>query len=169
MQLTDFNFNLPQELIAQYPCKDRTGCRLLALDGTTGETQDLKFYQVIDFLKPGDLLVFNDTKVIPARIFGNKETGAKVEILVERIYTKDRILAHTRASRSPKIGSVIIVGEYRFEVVDRQDDLFVLSLKDTDESVFDVLRQTRMTIRLYTAGFPEQLQLLPQDFILMRL
>ncbi|MCR4554501.1 MAG: tRNA preQ1(34) S-adenosylmethionine ribosyltransferase-isomerase QueA [Succinivibrionaceae bacterium] len=139
MQLTDFNFNLPQELIAQYPCKDRTGCRLLALDGNTGETQDLKFYQVIDFLKPGDLLVFNDTKVIPARIFGNKETGAKVEILVERIYTKDRILAHTRASRSPKIGSVIIVGEYRFEVVDRQDDLFVLSLKDTDESVFDVL------------------------------
>ena len=61
MQLSDFNFELPVELIAQYPCKDRTGCRLLALDGNTGETRDLKFYNVIDFLEPGDLLVFNDT------------------------------------------------------------------------------------------------------------
>ncbi len=139
MQLSDFNFELPVELIAQYPCKDRTGCRLLALDGNTGETRDLKFYNVIDFLEPGDLMVFNDTKVIPARIFGNKETGAKVEILVERIYSKDCILAHTRASRSPKPGSVILVGDYRFEVTDRRDDLFVLSLTGTDESVFDVL------------------------------
>ena len=182
MQLSDFNFELPAELIAQYPCKDRTGCRLLALDGNTGETRDLKFYNVIDFLEPGDLLVFNDTKVIPARIFGNKETGAKVEILVERIYSKDCILAHTRASRSPKPGSVIVVGDYRFEVTDRRDDLFVLSLTGTDESVFDVLdkighvplppyinsHQTRMTIRRYTERSPVPLLRRLQVFTLTK-
>lgn len=139
MQLSEFNFNLPEELIAQYPCKDRTSCRLLTLDGNTGKTQDLKFYQVNEFFSPGDLLVLNNTKVIPARIFGIKETGGKIEILIERIYSNDHILAHIRSSKAPKAGAILLVDVYRFEVLDRKDDLFVLKLNNSDESIFDIL------------------------------
>lgn len=141
MKLTDFDFKMPAELIAQYPLKDRTSCRLLTLDGNTGNLQDLNFSNIIDFLQPGDLLVLNNTKVIPARLFGKKESGGKVEIMVERIYSTDNILAHTRASHSPKIGSKLFVENYCFEVIDRKDDLFILSLINADCSVLDILEK----------------------------
>ncbi|MCP4126961.1 MAG: tRNA preQ1(34) S-adenosylmethionine ribosyltransferase-isomerase QueA [Gammaproteobacteria bacterium] len=127
MQLSDFHYHLPQDLIAQYPTERRSGSRLLTLDGSSGAVSDLKFPDLTDLLHPGDLLVFNDTRVIPARLYGQKQSGGKVEILVERVLGAERSLAHVRASKSPKSGTVITVDDGAvLEVVGRQGDLFEL-------------------------------------------
>ena len=95
MLRSDFNFELPKELIALYPSEKRTACKMLFLDGNTGSYEDHTFIDLKNFLRPGDLLVFNDTKVIPARLYGHKETGGQVELLIERllsltsVYLKD--------------------------------------------------------------------------------
>src|SRR5437867_8165109 len=101
MQLIDFDFNLPSDRIARYPLARRSDSRLLCLNGSNGKTQHLEFNEIDKFIESGDLLVFNDTKVIPARLFGQKATGGKVEILVERILDEKYILAQVRASKSP--------------------------------------------------------------------
>lgn len=104
MQLTDFDYDLPEGLIARYPAPDRRGSRLLEVsEGLV----DRAFTELPDLLQPGDLLVFNDTRVIPARLFGTKSTGGRVEILIERIGQQDQALAHVRASKAPKPGGVI--------------------------------------------------------------
>ncbi len=127
MQLSDFYYDLPKDLIAQYPTERRCGSRLLTLDGCNGAVSDLQFPDLTDLLQPGDLLVFNDTRVIPARMYGQKQTGGKVEILVERVLGSDRALAQVRASKSPKPGTVLTVGGgSALEVVGRQGDLFEL-------------------------------------------
>src|SRR3989338_8906745 len=82
LKLSDFNYNLPEELIAQRPTMPRDHCKLLALGKKTGEMQHKKFFNIVDFLQKGDVLVFNDSKVIPARIFGRNESSGKVEILL---------------------------------------------------------------------------------------
>ena len=109
MKRTDFHYDLPDELIARYPAPERSASRLLVLDRQTGARQDRQFRDLPAFLRPGDLLVFNNTRVIPARLFGQKETGGKVEILVERITGEQTCLAHVRASKSPKPGSRILI------------------------------------------------------------
>ncbi|QIQ20247.1 tRNA preQ1(34) S-adenosylmethionine ribosyltransferase-isomerase QueA [Zophobihabitans entericus] len=111
MQLSDFRFDLPDELIARYPCPKRSQCRLLSLDGTSGALEHGIFTDVLNKLNPGDLLVFNNTRVIPARLFGRKASGGKVEILVERLLDNNRVLAHIKASKSPKPGTELILGE----------------------------------------------------------
>jgi len=127
MQLSDFYYDLPKDLIAQYPAARRSGSRLLTLDGNSGAVSDCKFPDLTDLLQPGDLLVFNDTRVIPARMYGQKQTGGKVEILVERVLGEDRALAQVRASKSPKPGTMITVADgVLLEVVGRQGDLFEL-------------------------------------------
>ncbi|MCP3670453.1 MAG: tRNA preQ1(34) S-adenosylmethionine ribosyltransferase-isomerase QueA [Gammaproteobacteria bacterium] len=127
MQLSDFHYHLPQDLIAQYPTEKRSGSRLLTLDGNSGAVSDLRFPDLTDLLQPGDLLVFNDTRVIPARMYGQKQTGGKVEILVERVLGAERALAQIRASKSPKPGTAITVADGAvLEVVGRQGDLFEL-------------------------------------------
>ena len=85
MQVSDFHFELPDELIARYPQAERTASRLLQLDGNTGTLSDGSFKDVLDLVQPGDLVVFNNTRVIPARLFGRKESGGKLEVLVERM------------------------------------------------------------------------------------
>ena len=85
MKVSDFSFKLPESLIARYPKAERSGSRLLSLDGISGEIKHLQFPDVIDLINKDDLLVFNDTRVIPARLFGEKETGGKIEVLVERV------------------------------------------------------------------------------------
>nr|VFJ94738.1 MAG: S-adenosylmethionine--tRNA ribosyltransferase-isomerase [Candidatus Kentron sp. H]VFJ95632.1 MAG: S-adenosylmethionine--tRNA ribosyltransferase-isomerase [Candidatus Kentron sp. H]VFK01879.1 MAG: S-adenosylmethionine--tRNA ribosyltransferase-isomerase [Candidatus Kentron sp. H] len=107
MRVSDFDYHLPTELIAQFPSEERTGSRLLALDADTGELQETRFSAIAGFLSPGDLLVFNDTRVIPARLFGRKATGGKVEILVERVMDERRLLAQVRASKPPRPGMAI--------------------------------------------------------------
>ncbi|WP_392566049.1 tRNA preQ1(34) S-adenosylmethionine ribosyltransferase-isomerase QueA [Utexia brackfieldae] len=129
MQVSDFAFELPDALIARYPTAERSQCRLLSLDGKTGAIADGIFTDVLDKLSPGDLLVFNNTRVIPARLYGQKETGGKVEMLVERILDQDRVLAHVKASKAPKVGNVILLGEQgeiAVTMLARHDTLFEL-------------------------------------------
>ena len=101
MQVSDFHFDLPDELIARYPMTERTASRLLQLDGQTGALRHGQFVDVLDQLNPGDLLVFNNTRVIPARMFGQKASGGKLEVLVERMLDEHSVLAHVRSSKSP--------------------------------------------------------------------
>ena len=124
MLISDFDFELPDELIARYPAADRRGSRLLAvIDGV----QDLGFAELPTLLRPGDLLVFNDTRVIKARLAARKETGGKAEILIERIESERVALAMVRASKTPKPGSRLLLdGGAEAKVVARDDDLFLL-------------------------------------------
>ncbi|WP_051219443.1 tRNA preQ1(34) S-adenosylmethionine ribosyltransferase-isomerase QueA [Oceanobacter kriegii] len=140
MKTSDFNFHLPDELIARYPAEERTASRLLKLDGQTGALTDSTFKDVLDFVQPGDLLVFNNTRVIPARLFGEKETGGKVEMLVERLLGNNEALAHVKASRSPKAGQILKVAGHNVEVLGRQGTLFHLRF-DAEGSVLELLEQ----------------------------
>lgn len=127
MKRTDFHYDLPDELIARFPAAQRSGSRLLVLNRDSGALQDRQFSDLPELLQPGDLLVFNNTKVIPARLFGQKQTGGKVEVLVERITGEQTCLAHVRASKSPKPGSLIYIeggGELLME--GRDGELFQL-------------------------------------------
>lgn len=140
MRRTDFSFDLPESLIAQEPEAERSASRLLVLNGKTGRCEDKTFVDLVDFLRAGDVLVFNNTKVIPARLFGNKLSGGKVEILVERIIDNHTALAHIRASKSPKPGSAIILEQdYQAEVTGRDGDLFVVKFIHATEDQTDVL------------------------------
>ncbi|HSG51370.1 MAG TPA: S-adenosylmethionine:tRNA ribosyltransferase-isomerase, partial [Rheinheimera sp.] len=97
MQVKDFSFELPEQLIARFPKAERSSSRLLTMDKHSGDLAHHVFKDLADMLSPGDLLVFNNTKVIPARLFGQKASGGKVEVLVERMLDNKRFLAHVRA------------------------------------------------------------------------
>src|SRR5210317_930097 len=99
---SDYHFDLPDELIAQYPLADRSASRLLCLDRVTGQINHKHFADIVDYLMPGDLLVFNNTRVIPARLFGQKASGGRLEVLVERVLGEYSFLAQIRASKAPK-------------------------------------------------------------------
>jgi S-adenosylmethionine:tRNA ribosyltransferase-isomerase len=129
MRVADFSFVLPDELIARYPTAQRNASRLLTLEGNTGVIADRQFTQLLELIAPGDLMVFNNTRVIPARLFGQKASGGKLEILVERMLDDKRILAHVRSSKSPKPGTLInLDGGYQMQMLARHDTLFELSL-----------------------------------------
>lgn len=131
MRVADFHFELPDELIARYPLAERRDSRLLVLDGPSGALSHRRFPDLLDFLAAGDLLVFNNTRVIPARLFGRKVSGGKLEILVERVLDEYRVLAHVRSSKSPKPGSLIdIDGAGRARMLARHDALFELSFAE---------------------------------------
>lgn len=126
MQLTDFNYHLPEQLIAQHPLTQRAESRLLCL-GLQGLTEHKTFKQLPEYLAPGDLLVMNDTRVIPARLYGQKDTGGKVEILIERILDNHQVLAQCRASKAPKPGSWLLLEEaLSVEVISREESLWTL-------------------------------------------
>ncbi|VAW33384.1 S-adenosylmethionine:tRNA ribosyltransferase-isomerase [hydrothermal vent metagenome] len=110
MKKSDFHFDLPKELIAQHPTTERTQSRLLVVDKVTGKTQDLHFLDIVGLLNKGDLLVFNNTKVIPARLFGKKNTGGKVEVFIERLLDDNSAIAFLKTSKTPKLGMPIYFG-----------------------------------------------------------
>lgn len=131
MLRTDFHFDLPPELIAQHPPAQRGASRLLVLDGPSGALTDAAFADLPRWLRAGDLLVFNDTRVIPARLFGAKDSGGRVEALVERLLDAHRVLAHVRASKAPRPGSgIVFEGGLRATVRQRHEDLFELAFED---------------------------------------
>lgn len=140
MKRSDFHFNLPDELIARYPTKERTASRLLVLDGKDGQVNHCQFTDLLDFLSAGDLLVFNDTRVLAARLWGKKASGGKVEVLVERVLDEQTVLAHVRASKSPKPGAELLFSAdqdkdevlAKARVVSRHDTLFELEFIDAD-------------------------------------
>jgi len=127
MRRTDFHFDLPQELIAQRPTETRSASRMLLLDGADGSRRDLQFRDFPSLLKSADLLVFNDTRVIPARVFGTKESGGRVEILLERALTATTALVHLKASKGLKLGAAVrLPADQTARMLGRQDDLFHL-------------------------------------------
>ncbi len=139
MKLTDFQFDIPPELIAQFPTEQRTASRLLSLDSNLNTLKDMQFIDLPSLLQPNDLLVFNNTKVIPARLLGQKDSGGKVEVLIERILDEQRVLAHIRSSKSPIAGRHLLLEQtVDVEVLGRHDTLFELYFH-TDDSVIDVL------------------------------
>jgi S-adenosylmethionine:tRNA ribosyltransferase-isomerase len=141
MKTQDFDFYLPTPLIAQHPTQERTASRMLCLDGSNGNLADKMFLDFPDACNAGDLLIFNDTRVIKARLFGHKLTGGNVEVLIERVINQQVAYAHVRASRSPKIGSRMRLSDaFDVEVTARHDDLFELHFL-SDVSVFDLLEQ----------------------------
>lgn len=153
MRVADFSFDLPEHLIARYPKAERTASRLLLLDGNTGTHQDKHFTDVVEQLNAGDLLVFNNTRVIPARLFGYKASGGKLELLVERLIDDKRFLAHVRASKSPKVGNELIFsksedatlesldsGAFKGKMVARHDTLFEIELTG-EQTVLTVLNE----------------------------
>ncbi len=141
MNKSDFKYPLPPELIAQKPLKNRDASRLLCLDSESGAIEDRLFTDFIDLVNADDLLVFNDTKVIPARLYGKKPTGGKVEILIERVLDSQHAIAHVKASKSPKAGTVIELDDgYQCQVLGREEDLFRLLFKGED-SIFSVLEK----------------------------
>ncbi|WP_278439253.1 tRNA preQ1(34) S-adenosylmethionine ribosyltransferase-isomerase QueA [Pseudomonas oryzihabitans] len=131
MHVADFHFDLPESLIARHPLAERRGSRLLVLDGPSGELSHRHFADLLGYVRPGDLMVFNDTRVIPARLFGQKASGGKLEILVERVLDEERVLAHVRSSKSPKPGSRILIdGGAEAEMVARHEALFELKFAE---------------------------------------
>lgn len=124
MKRQDFHFHLPDELIAQQPAAQRCASRLLVLD-SHGDCHDKQFVDLLGFIQPNDLLVFNNTRVIPARLFGEKSSGGKVELLIERILDTHRALCHIRSSKSPKAGAKLTIEQaFEVEVLGRQGALF---------------------------------------------
>jgi S-adenosylmethionine:tRNA ribosyltransferase-isomerase len=141
MQLSDFDYKLPESLIAQHPVKPRRASRLLEVT-TEGACQDRTMEQFPALLREGDLLVFNDTRVIPARLLGHKQSGGKVEVLVERILDHDRVLAHVRSSKPPKPDTEFLLadGKLHAMMLRRHGDLFEIQFAHT-EPVLELLEQ----------------------------
>lgn len=139
MRREDFHYQLPEELIARRPTEERRGSRLLHLDGPSGEVAHRQFSDLLQLVEAGDLMVFNDTRVIPARVFGKKETGGQVEILVERVLDQQRVMAHIRSSKSPKVDSIIVLEDgTQVVMAARHGALFELHFS-TDTSAINVL------------------------------
>ena len=139
MRVSDFHFELPDELIARYPMPERSASRLLVVDETSGQPIHRTFQDILDYLNPGDLLVLNNTRVIPARLFGQKASGGKIEILVERVLDEHQVLAHVR-QQIPKPGTLLLLeGGLEAEMIERRDALFVLRF--AGESVIRLLEQ----------------------------
>ncbi|NCA69739.1 MAG: tRNA preQ1(34) S-adenosylmethionine ribosyltransferase-isomerase QueA [Sphingobacteriia bacterium] len=137
-RLSDFHYDLPTELIAQRPLSERAASRLLALTGaddakSPSSPRDLRFIDLPELLNPGDLLVFNNTQVMRARLFGHKETGGRVEILIERLLSPHQALAHVRASKPPKPGALIRIDSMvHLRVIGRDEALYLLSAEGAD-------------------------------------
>ena len=154
MRVADFDFDLPPELIAQFPAAERGGSRLLHVDATGG-LHDRLFRDLPTLLRPDDLLVMNDTRVIKARLFGTKDSGGKVELLIERVTGEHEALAFIRASHAPKPGSSIhLADDVALDVLDRQDDLTRLRFP---APVLDVLdRLGRLPLPPYITHAPTE-------------
>jgi S-adenosylmethionine:tRNA ribosyltransferase-isomerase len=138
MLRADFHYELPDDLIARHPTARRRDSRLLHLDGTSGAIADRQFADLPQLLRRGDLLVFNDTRVVPARLFGNKATGGRVELLLERVLDGGRALVQLRASKPPAVGSTIrLAGGSTATVTGREDEFWVLDFAEAPGTVFE--------------------------------
>ena len=133
MKKSDFNYHLPEALIAQIPLAERDASRLLCMDRNTGAISDRYFTDFINQVNAQDLLVFNNTKVIPARLYGKKQSGGKIEILIERVLSSHEAIAHIKASKAPKPGTIIELDDNNScTVLGRVDDLFQLDFGQLD-------------------------------------
>lgn len=139
LKVSDFSFELPDELIARYPQPQRSASRLLSVHTEQERIEHKTFRHIVDELNAGDLLVFNDTRVIPARLLGEKASGGKVEVLVERLLDDHRVLAHVRANRAPKAGAELVLEQQlRVKMLARHEALFELEFQH-DTPVLELL------------------------------
>ncbi|AOA57453.1 tRNA preQ1(34) S-adenosylmethionine ribosyltransferase-isomerase QueA [Acinetobacter larvae] len=138
MQLSDFNFDLPDELIARYPLEQRSASKLLYLKAD-GQYEDHLFTDILDLLEPGDLLILNDTKVMKARLKGKRASGGQIEVLVERLLDAQHAHCHIKASNAPKAGAAIFLGEGEIPatVTGRHENLFVVEFSEPILSVLE--------------------------------
>jgi S-adenosylmethionine:tRNA ribosyltransferase-isomerase len=150
LKKSDFHFDLPPELIAQAPLPTRSASRLLVADAGSRAFEDRQFAELADLLQPGDLLVFNDTRVLPARLFGRKDSGGAVEILIERVTGTHEARAQLGVSKKPKAGGRIILQDgSEMRVLGRDGEFFILRI-DTVEPIEKVLlRLGRMPLPPY--------------------
>jgi len=141
MQRRDFHFDLPAELIAQHPPAQRSASRLLVLDGASGVLQDRQFVDLPELLRPGDVLVCNDTRVIPARLHGHKISGGRVEVLLERLLDEHSALVQIRASKAPKPGTQLLLEEQvQATVLGREGEWYKLHFAG-DQPLLEILER----------------------------
>ncbi len=156
VNLSDFDYALPPELIAQIPAKERAASRLLHLDRVTGSLEDRQFRSLPELIAPGDLLVFNDTRVIKARLHGVKATGGAVEVLIERVLDHQRALAQVRASKTPRAGSKLtLAGAFEATVLGRHDDLFELRFEGVGSVLDRLARHGAVPLPPYITHAPD--------------
>lgn len=134
MKTIDFDYHLPDELIANYPMHERSSSRLLV---SKERLSHRKFKDIVEFIDEGDLLILNNTSVIPARIFGKKESGGSIEVMLERFMENNEALVQIRSGRSPKVGSVLFVDKYKIKVIDRKENFFIIKFNDDPLMVFN--------------------------------
>ena len=134
MKTSDFNYHLPEELIANYPLEKRSLSRLLVFNN---DIAHMHFMDIVKFFREGDLLVVNNTSVIPARIFGQKESGGAVEVMLERIIENNQALVQIRSGRSPKIGSFLDLDSHRVQCINRKDNFFIIQFNSSPLDVFN--------------------------------
>src|SRR5687768_14737157 len=157
MKIQDFDFDLPPELIAQFPAEQRASSRMLHIEGSTGVIRDSMFADLPRFLMAGDVMVFNDTRVIKARLLGVKDTGGRVEVMVERVLDDHHVLALTRASHSPKPGSKLFLSDaIEVTVLAREHDSYTLRF-DHANTVLELLeRYGNLPLPPYIARMAEK-------------
>jgi S-adenosylmethionine:tRNA ribosyltransferase-isomerase len=134
MKTTDFDYHLPDELIANYPLDDRSSSRLLVYEKTISHKS---FRDVLSCFESGDLLVVNNTSVIPARLHGTKESGGAVEVMLERIMENNQALVQIKSGRSPKVDSVLNIGNHQVSVLGRKDNFFIIQFNDEPLKIFN--------------------------------
>jgi S-adenosylmethionine:tRNA ribosyltransferase-isomerase len=146
----DFDYELPQDLIAQHPPAERGESRLLHLDGATGACTDRQFRDIVGLLAPGDVVVFNDTRVIKARLVGRKQTGGRVEVMVERVLGPDEVLAQVGVNHPPRAGSTLILAEtVEATVLERREELYRLRLEDCKDVLALLERHGAVPLPMY--------------------
>ena len=136
MKTSDFDYHLPNELIANYPLDRRSSSRLLV---HSEPLEHKTFKDIVNYFEEGDLLVVNETSVIPARIFGKKESGGSMEVMLERIMEDNQALVQIRSGRSPKLGSNILLDSYKVECINRKDNFFILQFDRAPLEVFNAI------------------------------
>ena len=156
MKLEDFDYALPPELIAQVPARERTGSRLLHLDGRTGDLRDLLFRDIVDLVSRDDVLVLNDTRVIKARLMGRKTSGGRLEVLVERVLSPNEVLAQMRVSHPPGEGTRIVLdGSLEATVLERSGGFVRLRFEDCDDVLSALERHGAVPLPPYIEHAPE--------------
>ncbi|MDA9196347.1 tRNA preQ1(34) S-adenosylmethionine ribosyltransferase-isomerase QueA [Gammaproteobacteria bacterium] len=134
MKTIDFDYHLPEELIANYPLDERSSSRLLVNKESISHRT---FKDIVEFIDEGDLLILNNTSVIPARIFGKKESGGSIEVMLERFMENNEALVQIRSGRSPKVGSCLKLGNYDTKVIDRKNNFFIIKFNDDPLMIFN--------------------------------
>jgi len=150
MRLDDFDYDLPQDLIAQFPPAERGASRLLRLDGASGSLEDGRFCDIVDLVAPGDVMVLNDTRVMKARLLGRKITGGRIEVMVERVLGRDEVLAQIGSNHPTRVGTRLVLADaVEATVLDREREFFRLRFEDCDDILALLERHGSVPLPLY--------------------